>query len=89
MDVSKRMFFKRGILEGVRSIFRSFHQGIDEARNREHLAKFFQSYESSYPLTLGYPDDILLETAKRAGIKTEGREKTSIMRELFEKTGAL
>ncbi len=85
MNYSKRSFFKRGLLAIVRETRRAFQDGMREAESRINYDRFFESYESSYPLTLGYPDDILLETAKQAGIKTEGREKRDIVRELFAK----
>jgi hypothetical protein len=87
MDDSKRTFLKDGILEIARLTVRAFREGMRQAAQRERYEQFFRSYESSYPLTLGYPDDILLETAKRAGVKIEGREKRDIVRELLEKTG--
>ena len=49
--------------------------------------RYFESYDSSYALTLAYPDDLLLETARRHGIETEGREKNEIVKELFKKHG--
>ncbi|MGB9616718.1 MAG: hypothetical protein ACPL7J_05300 [Desulfomonilaceae bacterium] len=88
MNYSKRSFFKRGFLAIVRETRRAFQDGMREAELGINYDRFFESYESSYPLTLGYPDDILFETAKRAGIKTEGREKRDIVKELFEKKGA-
>ncbi len=87
MDPSKRLFFRKGILAIVRETRLAFQDGMREAELRINYDNFFESYESSYPLTLGYPDDILLETAKQAGINTEGREKRAIVRELFEKKG--
>jgi hypothetical protein len=38
-------------------------------------------------LTLAYPDDILMETARLEGIEIAGREKSAIVRELFLKKG--
>ena len=53
------------------------------------LTGSLSSYENSHTLTLCYPDDILLETARREGIRVEGRDKLEIVKELFEKKGGI
>ncbi len=68
-------------------IFENFKEGYGEAEKEEEFDRFFDSYESSYALTLAYPDDILIETARMHGIETEGREKNEIVKELFKKQG--
>ena len=60
---------------------------MEEAQQSLAFDDFFESYESSYALTLAYPDDILIETANQYGIETEGREKNEIVKEVFEKHG--
>ncbi len=65
---------------------RGFAEGVAEVRAREDFDAFFDSYESSYALTLNYPDEILIESARMAGIPVEGRDKIAIARDLFEKT---
>lgn len=60
---------------------------MQETRQSLAFDDFFKSYESSYALTLAYPDDILIATAHQHGIDTEGREKKEIVKELFEKYG--
>ncbi|BBO77228.1 hypothetical protein DSCW_46450 [Desulfosarcina widdelii] len=64
-----------------------FEDGLEEARQKAEFDQFFDSYESSYALTLAYPDDILLETARKYDIETEGRPKKDIVKELFIKKG--
>jgi hypothetical protein len=86
-DAGRREFLKRYFLRQVGEIVSGFSAGVKEAEEAEALDKFFESYESSYALTLAYPDDILLDTARRYGIETEGREKNDIVRELFKKHG--
>ncbi len=87
MDKSKRLFCRRYLLQQIGSIVSGLGEGLREAE--EHLAfdDFFDSYASSYSLTLAYPDDILMETAKQHGIETKGREKKDIVKELFKKHG--
>jgi hypothetical protein len=60
---------------------------MQEVDTDNSLNEFFESYESSYALTLNYPDDILIETARMEGISVEGREKIDIVRELIKKKG--
>ena len=60
---------------------------IGQAQFWEKTYEYFDSYESSYALTLAYPDEILIETARQSGIRTDGREKNEIIKELFEKSG--
>lgn len=55
----------------------------EEEREERTLAEFFESYESSYALTLNYPDEILIETARMQGIEVEGREKIDIVKDMF------
>lgn len=43
---------------------------------------FFSSYETSYSLTLAYPDDLLMESARAVGIAVEGREKIDIVKDM-------
>lgn len=87
VDQQKRNFFRRLFRETVGKALTEFERGFEEARNKETLDSFFESYESSYALTLNYPDDILIESARLEGIDVEGRSKLEIARELFEKKG--
>lgn len=87
MDDQKRVFFKRLFYESVGKVISEFEKGVQDAKRKEDFYTFFDSYESSYSLTMNYPDDILIETARIEGIKTEGRDKLDIARELFEKKG--
>ena len=84
VDKRKReLFSKRFFLREVGRVINAFESGVREAKEQEDLERFFDSYESSYALTLAYPDDLLMETARREGIQTDGREKIDIARELF------
>lgn len=48
------------------------------------LQDFFSSYETSYSMTLAYPEDLLLESAKSVGIPIHGRDKLDIVRDMIE-----
>lgn len=87
MDKSKRLFCKRYLLQEIGAVVAGFGDGLKEAQAQLAFDDFFESYESSYSLTLAYPDDILLETAKQHGIETEGRDKKAIVKELFREHG--
>ncbi|MEN8781583.1 MAG: hypothetical protein ABF292_10755 [Desulfobacterales bacterium] len=87
VDRDRRHFFTKCLTRQIGKIVQGFEAGVAEARRKEEFDKFFSSYESSYALTLAYPDDILIETAQRNGIATEGRDKNDIVKELFVKKG--
>ena len=87
VDQNKRLFFRRGWLRQVGEIVSGFQEGMQQADQKSAFDRYFESYDSSYALTLAYPDDLLLETARQHGIETEGREKKEIVKELFKKHG--
>ena len=68
-------------------IVAGFQAGVRAAKEKQDFEAFFDSYESSYSLTLAYPDEILLDTARKSGVETEGREKIEIIKELLKKKG--
>ena len=86
-DSSKRLFCKSYFFQQCHQIVEGFGEGLKNAQESQEFDDFFGSYESSYALTLAYPDDILLDTADQLGIETEGREKNEIVKELFKKHG--
>ena len=87
MDKSKREFCKKYFFQQAVDIATGFKAGVRAAEEKENFEAFFDSYESSYSLTLAYPDEILLDSARRLGIETEGREKIEIVKELLKKKG--
>jgi hypothetical protein len=87
MNKSKREFCKKYFLQQAVNIAAGFKAGVCAAKEKEDFEAFFDSYESSYSLTLAYPDEILLDSARRLGIETEGREKIEIVKELLKKKG--
>jgi hypothetical protein len=84
-DNSKRRFLSKYFLHQVGRCLRSFEEGVDEVKQEADFESFFESDESSYALTLAYPDEILLETAKNYGIETDNRSKREIVKELMLK----
>jgi hypothetical protein len=86
VDDNRRSFFKN-LLKHITPCAEPLGESDAGRSEQSDFEKFFESYESSYALTLGYPDDILLETARMEGIECEGREKLDIVKELFLKKG--
>ncbi len=87
VDEKRRTFFKSYFFKQIAMVVEGFGEGVKEARENLAFDDFFDSYDSSYALTLAYPDDVLMATAQQHGIDTEGREKNDIVKELFEKHG--
>jgi hypothetical protein len=87
VDKSKRIFFKQGLLKQAAGIVAGFEEGKTAIERRNEFDKFFESDESCYALTMAYPEELLLDTARLHGIETEGRDKKEIVKELFLKQG--
>lgn len=84
-DFSRRRFLSKYFLHQVGRCLSGFEKGVDEFRQEDDFETFFESDESSYALTLAYPDEILLETAKNYGIDIDGRSKREIVKELMSR----
>ena len=87
VDKSKRLFCKQGLLKQAAGIVAGFQEGLAAVERKNEFEKFFESDESCYALTMAYPEDLLIETARLHGIETEGRDKKEIVKELFQKQG--
>jgi hypothetical protein len=57
---------------------------IDDMMPSWDKQEFFSSYETSYSMTLAYPDDMLIESARAVGIPVDGREKLDIVRDMVD-----
>lgn len=55
---------------------------VDQESFRWDKQDFFSSYETSYSMTLAYPEDLLFESARAAGIPVDGRDKLSIVKDM-------
>jgi hypothetical protein len=82
-DKTRRRFLGKYVLNQIGRCLQGFEDGLVEAGREYELDKFFESDESSYALTLAYPDEILLETAKNCGITVENRSRREIAKELI------
>jgi hypothetical protein len=83
MDQGRRSFFSDLLREGVKSVA-AFREGLGRGKEDNPADHFFDSYESSYALTL-CEEELVLESARLAGIETEGRDRIEIAKELFAK----
>jgi hypothetical protein len=89
MDKHRRSFLRQFWLEQAAEVFSGFQKGMQLAREQQAFDSFFESYESSYALTLAYPEELLIDEARKAGIEVRDREKIDIVKELFAKKRGL
>jgi len=85
VDKRRRSFLSKYLPQLAGKAIASFQDGVKSAEEEENFEKFFESYKSSHALTLAYPDEIVLDSARKAGIETEGREKSEIVKDLLKK----
>lgn len=83
-DKGRRKFLSSFFQKETIDCLRGFSKGLREAKQNHDFEKFFESDESSYSLTLAYPDEILIETAKKYGIEVENRPRREIVKELLK-----
>ncbi len=86
-DKGRRSFLRELLREGGRT-WDAFLEGREEARQKADHEAFFDSYESSYALTLA-EEELVMDSARQAGIRTEGRDKNEVAKELFAKQGRM
>jgi Sec-independent protein translocase protein TatA len=82
-DLSKRSFLRelgRHLGKAVGEFRREAARSREEGQRRS----FFDSYESSYALTLAYPQELIEDAARRAGIDPRGKDELQLLRELFQ-----
>jgi nitrate reductase assembly molybdenum cofactor insertion protein NarJ len=85
-DQGRRSFFSDLLREGAKAMA-EFRETMEEARQEAQAEKYFDTYESSYALTL-CEEELMMDSARLAGIETEGRDRNEIARELFAKQGS-
>ncbi len=49
------------------------------------LRDFFKDYNSSYSLSLAYPESLWKITAESIGLETEGKDRLQLAKEIFTK----
>jgi hypothetical protein len=83
MDKRRRSFLRQYWVHQAAEVFSGFQAGMQLAQEQQAFDSFFESYESSYALTLAYPEEFLIDEALKAGLEVNGREKIDIVKELF------
>jgi hypothetical protein len=87
VDKEKRYLFRSAFLKPIAGAVASFREGMAAAERKAAFERFFETDESCYALSLAYPEDLLLETARMHGIQTDGLEKKEIVKALFSLKG--
>jgi hypothetical protein len=57
--------------------------GIEDQEEFNFLRDFFKDYNTSCSLSLAYPEELWIATAKSMGIDTEGKDRLQLAKELF------
>lgn len=86
-DQGRRHFFRDLLRAGGQS-WTAFQEGQEEARHNDEQEAFFASYESCYALTLA-EEELIMDSARQAGIQTDGRDNIEVTKELFQKQGRM
>ncbi|MDO9084877.1 MAG: hypothetical protein Q7U53_01615 [Anaerolineaceae bacterium] len=72
------------IAKEFRDLFHEINEsiGIDEV-GLDFIRDFFKDYNSSYSLSLAYPESLWKLTAENMGIDSEGKDRLQLVKELF------
>lgn len=72
------------IAKEFRDLFHEINEsiGIDEV-GLDFIRDFFKDYNSSYSLSLAYPESLWKLSAENMGIDTEGKDRLQLAKELF------
>jgi len=81
MNQGRRNFFGDLLRQGAQTVA-AFREGLGRDKGGNPADDFFDFYESSYALTL-CEEELMLESARLAGIETQGRDRLEIAKELF------
>jgi hypothetical protein len=55
----------------------------------DFLRDFFKDYNSSYSLSLAYPEELWVATAKSIGIDVEGKDRLQLAKEVFTRSSEM
>jgi hypothetical protein len=81
MDRSRREFLKKDVFAEVSRLAREVANSYEEKEE-----DYFDSFEKCYPL-ISEAGEMLMDEAIKQGIKTEGKSKMEIAREIFAASG--
>lgn len=71
------------VRELVKEIKRSLDINIEEEQLFDFLRDFFNDYNSSYSLSLAYPESLWKITAENMGLAVEGKDRLQLAKEVF------
>jgi hypothetical protein len=78
--VSRRDFLSARLIREMRKLLGD--AGSEAGRAGYSTREFFRSYEDSYALTLAYPEEFFIESAKEMGIETKGKDRLQLVKEI-------
>ena len=71
----------------LRAIINEINESLDlDDEDLNFLRDFFKDYRSSYSLSLAYPEELWVATAKSIGIDVEGKDRLQLAKEVFTKS---
>ena len=71
----------------LRAIINEINESLDlDDEDLNFLRNFFKDYRSSYSLSLAYPEELWVATAKSIGIDVEGKDRLQLAKEVFTKS---
>lgn len=71
----------------LREIIDEINESLDlNDEDLNFLRDFFKDYKSSYSLSLAYPEELWVATAKSIGIDVEGKDRLQLAKEVFTKS---
>lgn len=85
--VSRRDFISTRLIRELRKLLVAGEPKSEKAGNL--FERFFSSYEDSYALTLAYPEEVFIESAKKMGIETAGKDRLQLVKEIVAKAGEM
>jgi hypothetical protein len=85
--VSRRDFISTRLIREIRKLLAAGEPTCE--KTGDLFEEFFRSYEDSYALTLAYPEEFFIESAKKMGIETEGKDRLQLVKEIVAKAGEM
>jgi len=84
---------RRELIETARELVQLYREVKDNVTEIEHefdfLQDFFVDYETSYSLSLAYPESLWKATAEQLGIDTEGKDRLQLAKEVMAKSAEM
>ena len=85
-DKSRRDFLRKDLFNQAIRFFNEMADSYKSKESAEGKEDYFESFEKCYPL-ISEAGEMLIDEAIKYGIKTEGKSKLEIAREIFAASG--